>query len=184
MSRNNLRINEEGGRKYLVLSEALGTRVKILNFIYFVLFTAIALTILYLFILDGFKTATAFIILIFAFSLYSLIAYRFINKALKTEYLIVENNELTIFKGGFLNKSEQTFEIDKITFFRHLDKPILAKHTLAGESLDYLGFETISKLTNELYGDNRLAFEYEGKTVTFGENVYSWDFEKIEAEIF
>ena len=31
-----------------------------------------------------------------------------------------------------------------------------------------------------MHGDNRLAFDYNGKTITFGENVYSWEFEELE----
>ena len=183
MGKNHIKIREEEGQKYIVLSEAFGSRDKILNFIYFVFISSLLFVFLY-FIFPEISSISGGIVAFLGFGFYFLMAYRFINKALKTEYLIVDGNELTVFKGGFLNKSQRTFDIDEITFFRHLDKPIREKHPLAGESFDYLGFETISKLANELYGDDRLAFEYEGETVTFGENIYSWDFEKIESEVF
>jgi hypothetical protein len=39
-------------------------------------------------------------------------------------------------------------------------------------------------MINELHGDNRLGFYYEGKLVTFGEELYSWDFEKLEVLLY
>jgi hypothetical protein len=56
----------------------------------------------------------------------------------------------------------------------------MAKHQLAGESFDYLGFETQQQVINEMHGDKRLAFDYKGNTVTFGENVYSWDYDTLK----
>ena len=55
----------------------------------------------------------------------------------------------------------------------------MAPHPLAGKSFDYLGFQTEQKVINEMYGDNRLAFDYNGRTISFGKNVYSWEFDEI-----
>ena len=63
--------------------------------------------------------------------------------------------------------------------FRHLEKSEISKHPLAGEQIDYLGFQTEQAVIDEMHGDKRLGFDYEGKKITFGENIYSWDFEKI-----
>ncbi len=35
-----------------------------------------------------------------------------------------------------------------------------------------------------MHGDDRLAFGYNGKTITFGENIYSWDFEQLEILLY
>lgn len=35
-----------------------------------------------------------------------------------------------------------------------------------------------------MHGDNRIAFDYNSKTITFGENIYSWEFEEIQYSIF
>jgi hypothetical protein len=55
----------------------------------------------------------------------------------------------------------------------------MEKHPLAGEAFDYLGFQTEQQVINEMHGDNRLALDYEGVTVKFGKNVYSWEFDEI-----
>jgi hypothetical protein len=60
----------------------------------------------------------------------------------------------------------------------------LTKHPLAGETFDYLGFQTEQKVISEMHGDNRLAFDYENKTVTFGENIYSWEFDELQILLY
>ena len=30
-----------------------------------------------------------------------------------------------------------------------------------------------------MHGDNRLAFDYKSQTITFGDNIYSWDFDQL-----
>ena len=115
MGKNHIKIREEEGQKYIVLSEAFGSRDKILNFIYFVFISSLLFVFLY-FIFPEISSISGGIVAFLGFGFYFLMAYRFINKALKTEYLIVDGNELTVFKGGFLNKSQRTFDIDEITF--------------------------------------------------------------------
>ncbi|WP_217602470.1 hypothetical protein [Chitinophaga sp. GbtcB8] len=39
-------------------------------------------------------------------------------------------------------------------------------------------------MINDLHGDNRLAFDYNGKTITFGNNIYSWDFDELEVVLY
>jgi hypothetical protein len=35
-----------------------------------------------------------------------------------------------------------------------------------------------------MHGDKRLAFDYRGKTIQFGENIYSWDFDELNILIY
>jgi hypothetical protein len=35
-----------------------------------------------------------------------------------------------------------------------------------------------------MHGDNRLAFDYEGRIITFGQDVYSWEFEELEILLY
>jgi len=107
-------------------------------------------------------------------------AFRFLNKILMTEKIFVNEKELRLIKKGFLNSEQTSFEISKISNFRHLEKPELPRHPLAGQTFDYLGFQTEQQVINEMHGDNRLAFDYNGKTIFFGQNVYSWDFEELD----
>lgn len=71
--------------------------------------------------------------------------------------------------------------MDKISGLHHLDKPTVTEHPLAGQTFDYLGFQTQQAVINEMHGDNRIAFSHEGKTITFGQNMYSWDLEELAA---
>lgn len=32
-----------------------------------------------------------------------------------------------------------------------------------------------------MYGYNQLAFDYEGKTIKFGDNIPSWDFDELQS---
>jgi hypothetical protein len=170
--------------KLIILSKAFDTRPKILNSIYFFVFTVGALVFA---VLAFSAISFSFWFLLFSLAVlfgYSLAAYRFINKALQTEKLIVTKNNLTIVKTGFLSKKENTYENKLISKFRHLDKPEITRHPLAGDTFDYLGFQTEQQVINDLHGDNRLAFNYTGKTVTFGENIYTWEFDELELLLY
>lgn len=90
-----------------------------------------------------------------------------------TEKLLINSNDLSIIKKGIISKSIATFQVSKISNFRHLNKPELTKHPLAGQTIDYLGFQTEQEVINEMHGDNRIAFDYEGKTISFGSNIYT-----------
>lgn len=111
-------------------------------------------------------------------------AYRFGNSASRSERLLLTKEALHIINKSWFKNNIQVFDIRKISNFRHLQKPALSHHPLAGKTFDYLGFETQEKLINEMHGDKRLAFEYEGKQITFGENVYSWEFDELNVLLY
>ncbi|TKK71686.1 hypothetical protein FC093_01285 [Ilyomonas limi] len=35
-----------------------------------------------------------------------------------------------------------------------------------------------------MHGKNRIAFDYNGKQITFGNNIYSWDFSEPEVLLY
>lgn len=165
--------------KLVILSKAFDNRAKILNFIYFVVFTFSGVAFLILFF-----SATSITLGLVAFSIlvaaiYSFIGYKFLNKCLQTEKLFITHTKLVIERKGFLNTKINSYSIANISNLRHLKLPEVSKHPLAGDNFDYLGFETEQKVINEMHGDNRIAFDYGNKTITFGENLYSWDFDEI-----
>ncbi|MFZ1799661.1 MAG: hypothetical protein WAU24_07320 [Chitinophagaceae bacterium] len=170
--------------KIIILSKAFDNRAKFLNIIYFLMFTISAFFFGSLYIesmsgsfLLGIISLTAFIAFLYG-------GYKFLNKALQTEKLIVNKKTLTIIKKGFLSNQNNTYDNALISKFRHLDKPEITNHPLAGQTFDYLGFQTEQAVINEMHGDKRLAFDYNGKTITFGENVYTWDFEELEVLLY
>jgi hypothetical protein len=167
--------------KIISLSSSFDNRAKILNIIYFICFTLAGIAFIFLPINEGTPFSFGlFVFIAIVTGVYLFAAYRFINKALQTEKIIVNKNTLTISRGGFLSTKNDTYQISQISNFRHLDKPQTTKHPLAGQSFDYLGFQTEQQVINEMHGDNRLAFDYNSRTIKFGENIYSWDFEELE----
>ncbi len=173
-------IQEYPEGKIIILSKAFDTRAKILNIIYFAVFTGIAIAFANMAGPSFGNRVGITIFVIVLVGVYLLAGYRFINKALQTEKLVVNENTLTILKSGLLAGKNNAYHVNIITNLRHLDKPEITKHPLAGQSFDYLGFETQQQVINEMHGDAKIAFDYEGKTIKFGENIFSWDFEQIE----
>lgn len=162
--------------KSVILSHAFDSRAKILNSGYFLCFAGPAIGLL---VQNGLYNWFNLVSLVMLY-----IGIIFLNKACQAEKLIVQKNQITIVRSGFLNRKSFDYEVSKISKFRHLGKPEITKHPLAGESFDYLGFQTEQAVINELHGDNRIGFDYDSRTVTFGENIYSWDFEQLEIILY
>jgi len=178
-------IRDHSKGKIITLSKAFDTRPKLLNLFYFAGFFFTGLTILKKIATEsrGDNTLTIILLMIFPLVLF-LAAYRFANKAVQTEKLIVNKKQLTLVRAGLFSSKKSTYDISHIENFRHLDKPKISKHPLAGDSFDYNGFQTGQHLANELHGDNRIAFDYKGSTIKFGENIYSWDYNQLEVILY
>lgn len=176
-----MEVKEHKDGKLITLTRPFDTRPKVLNGIYFFVFFAFATVFLGQgFSLDFSNTAGVIVVTLSVFTLY-IASFRFINKALMTEKIYINKTELRLILKSFFGSKVQIFDRKKISDFRHLAKPDLTRHALAGDTFDYLGFDTQQKMINEMHGDNRLAFDYNGKTVTFGDNIYSWHFEELQA---
>jgi hypothetical protein len=170
--------------KVIVLSKAFDTRSKVLNIVYFFVFTFAAVMFLGMAVSERYLSAELVLFTVVVVGVYLLAGYRFISKALQTEKVIVEKGSLTLLKSGFLSKDKKSYDSARIHNFRHLGKPDTTAHPLAGQSFDYLGFQTEQQVINELHGDQRIAFDYDGRTVKFGENIYSWEFDEISRTVF
>jgi len=176
-------VKDDQGTKKITLSKALGSRVKMLNIVYFVFFSIGVLRLaIMLNMADADFSSTRLAIgltaLVIVGLVYLFAGYKFLNKAFESETVTISPNSITISKGGFAKKTN-VYDIHLISNFRHVDKPALTSHPLAGQSFDYLGFQTQQQAINELHGDNRLVFNYKGNTIKFGENVYTWEFEEL-----
>jgi hypothetical protein len=170
--------NYQGGT-LIILSEAFDSRDKTLFFFYFLVFFVTGIFSIGASL--NFSTSPAAVIISLFFGAATFVgAYRFINKALLSERMFIDGKDLFLITLGLTFKKRQTFDLALISNFRLLEKPEMAKHPLAGQSFDYLGFQTEQQVINEMYGDNRLAFDYEGRTIQFGKDIYSWDFDEIK----
>ena len=115
---------------------------------------------------------------------YFIAGYRFANNASRMKTILVTTDTLEFTEQCWFYKRKKKYDITGITGFRFIEKPVLTPHPLAGISFDYLGFQTAQQVINELYGDNRIAFDYKGTTISFGKNLYSWDYEELYMTIF
>lgn len=170
--------------KIIILSKAFDTRSKILNSVYFFVFAVAGLVFGVLAFASMSLSGWFLIFALGATLVYLFAGYKFINKALQTEKLFVTKDNLTIIMSGFVSRKARTYENKFISNFRHLEKPEITRHPLAGDNFDYLGFQTEQQVINEMHGDARLAFDYNGRTVTFGENIYTWDFDELEVLLY
>jgi hypothetical protein len=175
-------VKDYKGGKLVILSKALDNRSKILNAFYFFLCLGSVL-IFGILLTSESNNLGSLIILILGVIAFLIAAYRFGNKAVFSERLFITGKVLEQIQQGF-TKRVYRYELSKISNFRHLDKPELTKHPLAGQNFDYLGFQTEQQVINELHGDKRLAFDYNGLVVTFGENIYTWDFDELEILLY
>jgi hypothetical protein len=178
-----MKIKNYGAGKMITLSTALDTRAKVLNLFYFICFFATGTLFLRL-CLPALDSVAVVIIACIAVSLAYIAAYRFANKAVMSEKMFITRERIELIKKGLLGSKRQSFDITKVSGFRHLAKPELSKHPLSGASFDYLGFETQQQVINEMYGDNRVAFDYNGRTINFGQNIYSWDFDELTVLLY
>lgn len=180
-----MKIQDHPNGKIVTLSKGLDTRPKMLHLIYFAVFFLFGLLCLKMTLdPDGnennWKFALGLLISAFMFML----AYRFANKAVQSEKLIVSKHNLTLVKAGLFTAPKKIYDVKHITNFRHLAAGTVSKHPLAGDTFDYTGFQVREQLANSVHQDNRLAFDYNGRTIKFGENIYSYEFEELEVILY
>jgi hypothetical protein len=165
-----------------ILNQALDSRVKMLNLANALLFLFIALFLLNKVVLaTDYSKGFWFMIII---SLLCLICfYRFINKALLSERLLVDEKKAVFISKQLFKIDSSSYETGKMINFRYLEKKVMAPHPLAGKTIDYLGFQTTEVLINQLDGDKQLAFDYKGQTVLFGTDIYEYEFDEIKSAL-
>ena len=171
--------------KLITMSKAFDTRAKILNAVYFVVFFGMGTFFLrtLLIVVPGGSVTDILFSSVGVLILY-VCAFRFANKASLTEKLFVNRTHLTIIQQGLYNSQRQSYEVPGISEFRHLGKTAVPAHPLSTGSFDYLGFQTQQQVINDMYGENRVGFVYEGKPVNFGNNLYSWEFDELEVLLY
>lgn len=160
------------------LSQALDSRTKNLHLAYSIVFGIGGAFFLSLLLLDYHSIVGTTLILAATVAKF-VGCYRFGRSATLQEQLFIDAKELILMIKGIRSMKRQVFDLASVTHFRFLDKSVMAPHPLAVEGFDYLGFQTEQRVIQEMYGDNRLAFDYNGRTVQFGKNIYSWEFDDI-----
>lgn len=173
-----MNIKEHPNGKIIVFSRPINTGN---NFTYFIIFFLFGLMVLKLILKsDQIDTPFMLICLLIVPALMLLIAYRFLEKALQREKLIVSKHQFTLLTTGFLTGRKRIFETMHIENFRHIyiSEPIKQPGT------DELTEAQIDEHLAKRRRENRLAFDYKGHTIKFGENIYSWDFDQLEIVLY
>lgn len=174
-------IKEHPNGKIIIFSRPLDTGN---NVIYFTIFFLFGLLFLKL-ILTSDKIDTPFLLTcsLIVPTLLLLIAYRFLEKALQREKLIVSKRQFTLIKTGFFTGRKRTFEIRHIENVRHIVENEPIKQPEPDESGELTDTQIKQYLRTRRI-ENRVAFDYKGHTVKFGANVYSWDFDELGVAIY
>jgi len=173
------KISQGRDGKLITLSRALDERGKYLYLIYSIMFL-IAGILLGVALIYASYSLGAMLFTFIGFMASTIAGVRFGSRAFASEKIFVNKQTLEIIKISLLKNERKVYEISKISNFRHLQKPELTDHPLAGNSFDYLGFQTEQKVISEMHGDKSIAFDYEGKVITFGTDIYSWQFDELE----
>lgn len=164
-----------------VLEKGLDSRTKWLFLLAALVFIGPAVSFIVLLLTEPVRNGTAWNWLWLLVPAVSIaIATRFFAAANRTDTLLVGPDLVTLSRQKGWHTQKQLFEIAKIGNWRFLDKPVLSDHALATKTFDYLGFQTQQQLINEMDGDNRVAFDVDDRTISFGRRLYSWDFDAIQ----
>jgi hypothetical protein len=148
----------------------------------FVTFVIAIFTIPHIDLFD-FRLLLMNLIVVAIIMVYFLVSYSFLKQLLRSEKMILGSTYLILEKGGLFVKSSEYFDLEKIEYIRYLDKEFkLADHPLKSEHIDYFGFETQDKVIANAHKNDKLQFEYEDRTVSFGKDIFSWDYEIILQE--
>lgn len=107
------------------------------------------------------------------------IGFRYLTGAWRKDTLLITPDTVLLSQQKGFHKTQQSFSRAAITGLRFLDKPEETPHPLAGKTFDYLGFQTQQQVISEIFADHRVAFDYQGRTISFGRKIYSWDFAEI-----
>lgn len=167
-------IKEPPNGKIIIFSRPLHTGNNITYFTIFFLFGLLFLKL----IVTSDKIDTTFLLIssMIVPALLLLIAYRFIEKALQRDKLIINKRELILITTGFFTGRKRRYDTRHIENFRHIVESEPIKQPEPGELTE----AQINQYLAERRIENRLAFDYKGHTIKFGANIYSWDFDKLE----
>jgi len=177
-------IKEKPGGVFVILEAPLDGRPKWLYFFYSLVFLCAEIITLIGF-WESDMAGISFLVFFAAMIAFFIITVRFGNRAFASKKLWIDAEHLVLIDKSWFRSGSQTFEKSKITRFLFHDRAELTDHPLAGQSMDYLGFQTEQKVINEMYGENRISFDYEdGRTISFGKDLYSWDYDQLKELIF
>ncbi len=112
-------------------------------------------------------------------ALYLLYAYRFLRRATSRERLILTPERLQLEHRSLFGRRLRSYEVARIANWQYHGPVSSPEHPLATQHFDYLGFETTRKVIDRLHEEGNFSFDYDGKRISFGKGLYSWDAEEV-----
>lgn len=178
-----MNIVDKGDQLVIDLGNGLRSRVKILFGVYAIgtLIVLVFLVGVGLVSLQGSVFATIFCLGIAA--LYFIATKYFFLKVFGKEQLVLNETTLTLSNGASVWQRSRSFDISGISGLQYTGFQKTTDHPLKGQSFDYIGLETQQQVVNTLHDEGNLSFTYDGKTVHFGKDVYSWTAEELNTAI-
>ena len=180
---SNFRIEDAPDGKLITLG-LRRKRVRILNLFYAADFFAGAVVMAYLFANGLNKNAFGIIFAIIFIAAFLVGCYQFLNKATEMERIFVNKDRLDLIVESLFKTKKRSFLLGEISDFQHLEQEKYPRHPLAGDSIDYLGFQTGQQVIQDLHSEGRVSFRYQGRQIRFGKELASWDFNELEVLLF
>ena len=160
------------------LSTPLDSRVKYIHLAY-ALVAFFAGCVFLALCLDQTQTWLYDLIVCLVAAIFLVVFAKFLGRAIEMESLLIGTDEIVIVRSRFLRFNSSTYKITRMSDFRYREDSQLTNHPISGGTIDHFGFQTDQKVINDMHGFDYISFLYNGRKVTFGQNVMSWDFSEL-----
>ena len=112
-------------------------------------------------------------------AIYIMAAWRFLSRITYREQIVLDNAHFTIIQSTFFRKQVQHYSWNEMGHLHYIGKDKKTDHPLKGKTIDYWGFEAHEHVIQQIHHEGNLYFKYNGYSVRFGRNIYSWHAEEI-----
>lgn len=180
--RVNISVNDNGGADILIKNN-LNIRVLVLFSIEVMCAFLGALMFIYLLMIDEDYPILMYLFLLGVIIVFLLMGFRYLKRITEKEIVSIGKDTLAIKRASLLNSKSTIYPIDQIRNMTFAGFPKYTDHPLKGESMDYLGFQTMDRQIQVVNQEGNISFDFEERTIFFGKELPSWDVEKINETI-
>lgn len=105
----------------------------------------------------------------------SILLYIFLRRIFEREIILVDKNNLTIFKRFIFKRQRRQLNKKDIKGLKYIGNEEFTDHPLTTEGFDYLGLGTGEKEVQWFIESGNLTFHYQGSNFRFGKNIWEED---------
>ena len=106
-----------------------------------------------------------------------------LRPAFEREYIVLDNNTVTIYRQHFFVKTSEDFPITDLLSIEHVGHRKFTEHPMTNSVVDFTGLAAGEKYVQTMVDDGTIEIISKDKVVRFGKNIPSWDAEKIINEL-